>query len=129
MIAWATLRLTPDAARRRGEELKRCRDGALVRISSRRSGPWWQPQSDQRFELPLVSTDFHHRDYYNNIRKAICSGFFMQVAHLERGGTYLTAKDNQQVFLHPSTCLDHKPWCWSRTARLTLPRTARSRRR
>ena len=63
----------------------------------------------QRFELPLVSTDFHHRDYYNNIRKAICSGFFMQVAHLERGGTYLTAKDNQQVFLHPSTCLDHKP--------------------
>ena len=25
-----------------------------MRISSRRSGPWWQPQSDQRFELPLL---------------------------------------------------------------------------
>lgn len=32
-----------------------------------------------------------------------------QVAHLERTGHYLTAKDNQVVYLHPSTCLDHKP--------------------
>lgn len=28
--------------------------------------------------------------------------FFLQ-------GQYLTAKDNQLVYLHPSTCLDHKP--------------------
>ena len=33
----------------------------------------------------------------------------IQVAHLERAGQYLTVKDNQQVYLHPSTCLDHKP--------------------
>jgi hypothetical protein len=33
----------------------------------------------------------------------------LQVAHLERQGTYLTVKDNQVVHLHPSTCLDHKP--------------------
>lgn len=33
----------------------------------------------------------------------------LQVAHLERQGNYLTAKDNQVVHLHPSTCLDHKP--------------------
>lgn len=32
-----------------------------------------------------------------------------QVAHLERTGHYLTAKDNQVVQLHPSTVLDHKP--------------------
>lgn len=32
-----------------------------------------------------------------------------QVAHLERTGHYLTVKDNQMVYLHPSTCLDHKP--------------------
>ena len=32
-----------------------------------------------------------------------------QVAHLERTGQYLTVKDNQMVYLHPSTCLDHKP--------------------
>lgn len=35
--------------------------------------------------------------------------FFLQVAHLERTGHYLTIKDNQVVQLHPSTCLDHKP--------------------
>jgi HrpA-like RNA helicase len=34
---------------------------------------------------------------------------FLQVAHLERTGHYLTIKDNQVVQLHPSTCLDHKP--------------------
>ena len=33
----------------------------------------------------------------------------LQVAHLERTGHYLTVKDNQMVYLHPSTCLDHKP--------------------
>jgi hypothetical protein len=33
----------------------------------------------------------------------------VQVAHLERSGTYLTVKDNQQVHLHPSTCLGQKP--------------------
>jgi len=37
------------------------------------------------------------------------AGFFMQVAHLERSGHYLTIKDNQVVALHPSACLDHKP--------------------
>ena len=34
-------------------------------------------------------------DYYRNIRKALLTGFFMQAAHLERSGYYLTAKDNQ----------------------------------
>lgn len=62
-----------------------------------------------RFALPRRSTDFASRDYYINIRKALVSGFFMQVAHLERTGHYLTVKDNQIVQLHPSTCLDHKP--------------------
>jgi len=62
-----------------------------------------------RFNLKRTSTDFHSKDYYVNIRKALCSGFFMQVAHLERTGHYLTIKDNQIVQLHPSTCLDHKP--------------------
>ncbi|KAI7867553.1 P-loop containing nucleoside triphosphate hydrolase protein [Spinellus fusiger] len=60
-------------------------------------------------DLDLVSTSFEDRSYYNNIRKAITAGYFMQVAHLERTGHYLTAKDNQVVQLHPSSCLDHKP--------------------
>lgn len=62
-----------------------------------------------RFNLRRTSTDFTSRDYYLNIRKALVSGFFMQIAHLERTGHYLTVKDNQVVQLHPSTVLDHKP--------------------
>ncbi len=55
------------------------------------------------------STEFTSPDYYLNIRKALVSGFFMQVGHLEKTGHYLTIKDNQIVQLHPSTVLDHKP--------------------
>ncbi|XP_065653501.1 putative pre-mRNA-splicing factor ATP-dependent RNA helicase PRP1 [Hydra vulgaris] len=62
-----------------------------------------------RFSLKRTSTDFNSRDYYVNIRKALVTGFFMQIAHLEKTGHYLTVKDNQVVQLHPSTCLDHKP--------------------
>ncbi|ORY47047.1 P-loop containing nucleoside triphosphate hydrolase protein, partial [Rhizoclosmatium globosum] len=59
--------------------------------------------------LPLVSTPFEDKKYYTNIRKALTAGFFMQVAHRERNGHYLTVKDNQVVQLHPSCCLGSKP--------------------
>lgn len=36
-----------------------------------------------RFNLPRRSTDFTSRDYYINIRKALVTGYFMQV-----GGKY-----------------------------------------
>lgn len=62
-----------------------------------------------RFNLKRISTEFTSKDYYLNIRKALVSGYFMQVAHLERNGAYLTIKDNQIVYLHPSSVLDHKP--------------------
>jgi len=62
----------------------------------------------QKFNLPLKSTPFESKEYYVNIRKALVAGFFMQVAHLERGN-YVTIKDNQKVQLHPSTCLDRQP--------------------
>ncbi|KAI5705833.1 hypothetical protein M8J75_002206 [Diaphorina citri] len=62
-----------------------------------------------RFNLKRSSTEFTSKDYYINIRKSLVTGFFMQVAHLEKDGRYLTIKDNQVVQLHPSTCLDHKP--------------------
>ena len=35
-----------------------------------------------RFNLKRTSTDFTSKDYYVNIRKALCSGFFMQVRSL-----------------------------------------------
>ncbi|RUP51886.1 P-loop containing nucleoside triphosphate hydrolase protein [Jimgerdemannia flammicorona] len=63
----------------------------------------------ERFDLNLVSNNFEDKLYYVNTRKALTSGFFMQVAHLEPTGHYLTVKDNQIVKLHPSSCLDHRP--------------------
>ncbi|CAM9961266.1 unnamed protein product [Heterosigma akashiwo] len=63
----------------------------------------------QRLDLTLVSTSFDSKNYYTNIRKCLVAGMFMQVAHLERTGHYLTVKDNQVVSIHPSSVLDVKP--------------------
>lgn len=57
------------------------------------SHPFTGPRG--RYNLRMCSTDFSSREYYINIRKAMLAGFFMQVAHLERTGHYLTVKDNQ----------------------------------
>lgn len=62
-----------------------------------------------RLELDMVSTSFNDKEYYPNIRKCLVTGFFMQVAHLERSGHYLTVKDNQVVALHPSASITHNP--------------------
>jgi len=63
----------------------------------------------ERLNLQMLSTEFHDKDYYPNIRRCLVAGYFMQVAHLEKSGHYLTVKDNQVVALHPSTCIQHKP--------------------
>lgn len=36
-----------------------------------------------RFNLPRQSTEFSSRDYYINIRRALVTGFFMQVSQSE----------------------------------------------
>lgn len=60
----------------------------------------------EREELELMSTPFEDKKYYENIRRALVAGFFMQVAKREgTGKTYVTVKDNQNVLLHPSTVL------------------------
>jgi pre-mRNA-splicing factor ATP-dependent RNA helicase DHX15/PRP43 len=38
----------------------------------------------RKLNVPLVSTDFSSPDYYNNIRRCMASGLFMQVAHLQK---------------------------------------------
>jgi pre-mRNA-splicing factor ATP-dependent RNA helicase DHX15/PRP43 len=59
----------------------------------------------EREEIELMSTPFEDKKYYENIRRALVSGFFMQVAKRESSGkTYVTV-DNQSVLLHPSTVL------------------------
>ena len=55
-----------------------------------------------------MSTPFEDKKYYENIRRALVSGFFMQVAKKDSSGkSYITVKDDpvQSVLLHPSTVL------------------------
>ncbi|KAJ5106990.1 hypothetical protein N7456_003665 [Penicillium angulare] len=64
----------------------------------------------EREELEMVSTPFEDKKYYPNICRALCAGFFMQIAKKEAQGksVYSTIKDNQSVLLHPSTVLAHE---------------------
>ncbi|KAA8652508.1 hypothetical protein EYZ11_007678 [Aspergillus tanneri] len=64
----------------------------------------------EREELEMISTPFEDKKYYENIRRALCAGFFMQVAKKEAQGKnmYTTVKDTQNVLLHPSTVLSHE---------------------
>lgn len=60
----------------------------------------------EKNEIELMSTPFEDKKYYENIRRALVSGFFMQVAKRDGSGkTYVTVKDDQSVLLHPSTVL------------------------
>ncbi|TMW64485.1 hypothetical protein Poli38472_011365 [Pythium oligandrum] len=65
----------------------------------------------KRLDMPTQSSiDIQSADYYQNIQKALVSGFFMQVGHkASAGGHYVTVKDNQVVHLHPSCVIDDKP--------------------
>ncbi|SCU97022.1 LAMI_0F08614g1_1 [Lachancea mirantina] len=61
-----------------------------------------------RHNVELATTDYADARYFDNIREALAAGFFMQVAKKRSGGKgYITAKDNQDVLLHPSTVLGH----------------------
>lgn len=61
----------------------------------------------EREEIDLMSTPFEDKKYYENIRRALVAGFFMQVAKKEGSSkSYITVKDNQNVLLHPSTVLN-----------------------
>ncbi|KAL1955165.1 hypothetical protein VTO42DRAFT_8980 [Malbranchea cinnamomea] len=65
----------------------------------------------EREGIELVSTPFEDKRYYENIRRALVAGFFMQVAKKESTGKnlYRTVKDNNEpVLLHPSTVLGYE---------------------
>ncbi|OQR80806.1 pre-mRNA-splicing factor ATP-dependent RNA helicase PRP43 [Achlya hypogyna] len=63
----------------------------------------------QRIGIVGRPADVNAPMYYENIRKCITAGFFMQMAFKQSAGGYLTVKDNQVVHLHPSCVLDDKP--------------------
>jgi pre-mRNA-splicing factor ATP-dependent RNA helicase DHX15/PRP43 len=59
----------------------------------------------EREEIELMSTPFDDKKYYENIQRALVSGFFMQVAKRESSGKTYSTVDSQTVLLHPSTVL------------------------
>jgi len=63
----------------------------------------------EREGLELVSTPFSDRKYYENIRRALVAGFFMQVAKLDSSEKVYSTVDNQSVQIHPSTVIGSKP--------------------
>ncbi|KYR01152.1 DEAD/DEAH box helicase [Tieghemostelium lacteum] len=62
-----------------------------------------------KYKLSLESGDASSRYYYQNIRRCLATGFFMQVAKLEKKNQYLTLGDEQSVIFHPSSGLTKKP--------------------
>ena len=67
----------------------------------------------ERNNIPLASNlpgPKSEAQLHENIQRALLTGFFMQVAHLDpEKKAYLTVKDVQPVQLHPSCDLDGKP--------------------
>jgi pre-mRNA-splicing factor ATP-dependent RNA helicase DHX15/PRP43 len=65
----------------------------------------------RKLDVPLVTSDTKGNGSfcYMDIRKALTAGMFMQVAHKQRTGDYLTVKDNQIVYIHPSSVVDSRP--------------------
>ncbi|GMM28126.1 DEAH-box ATP-dependent RNA helicase [Martiniozyma asiatica (nom. inval.)] len=60
-------------------------------------------------DLEVNEGDYESPEYYDNIRKALANGFFMQVAKKKSTGKgYITVKDSQDVLLHPSTVLSQQ---------------------
>ncbi|QRV81026.1 pre-mRNA-splicing factor ATP-dependent RNA helicase DHX15/PRP43 [Ceratobasidium sp. AG-Ba] len=61
-----------------------------------------------RLDIKLVSEPHEHKRH-TSIRKALVCGFFMQVAHRDERGSYVTVKDQQIVTLHPACELAGRP--------------------
>ncbi|OAF71462.1 hypothetical protein A3Q56_00755 [Intoshia linei] len=99
------------AFKQNGESPQWCYDNFINYRSLKSAGNVREQLSRimDRVSLKRTSTPFTSRDYYTNIRKALVSGFFMQVAHLDKNGFYKTIRDGQNVLIHPSSCLESKP--------------------
>lgn len=60
----------------------------------------------ERHNLNLNSNDYDSPIYFENIKRALAQGFFMQAAKKKSNSKgFLTVKDNQQVLIHPSSVL------------------------
>ncbi|KAG9093366.1 DEAH-box ATP-dependent RNA helicase prp43 [Ceratobasidium sp. UAMH 11750] len=62
----------------------------------------------EKLDLHIITQGNEHK-LHLSIRKALVCGFFMQVAHRDDKGHYVTVKDQQIVSLHPSCDLAGRP--------------------
>jgi pre-mRNA-splicing factor ATP-dependent RNA helicase DHX15/PRP43 len=64
-----------------------------------------------KLDLPVISSDTKGDGSFAfmDIRRALTSGLFMQVAYRQSTGEYLTVKDNQLVSIHPSSVISSRP--------------------
>jgi pre-mRNA-splicing factor ATP-dependent RNA helicase DHX15/PRP43 len=98
------------AAENGGEDMKRwCHEHFLSyrHLSSADNVRAQLKQIMETHSIELMSTPFNDKNYYVNIRRALLSGFFMQVAMRESSNSkiYKTVRDNQLVMIHPGTVL------------------------
>ena len=62
----------------------------------------------KKMNITVPENDFNNEikgKRERRILKSLIAGYFAQVAHLETAGYYITVKDNQYVFIHPSSYL------------------------
>ncbi|KAG8730362.1 DEAH-box ATP-dependent RNA helicase prp43 [Ceratobasidium sp. 414] len=62
----------------------------------------------EKLDLKIISQTHEHK-LHVDIRRALVCGFFMQIAHRDDKGNYVTVKDQQIVSLHPSCDLAGRP--------------------
>jgi pre-mRNA-splicing factor ATP-dependent RNA helicase DHX15/PRP43 len=64
----------------------------------------------RNLQLDRVASSSSKGGLVESLRRSFVEGFFMQCAHIEVGGKhYMTVRDQQMAYIHPSSFLTHKP--------------------
>lgn len=63
----------------------------------------------EKFDIGMVKDEIPLKVNTAPIKKCILSGYFTQVALLQKNNVYLTAKDSQVVVIHPGSVLSFRP--------------------
>lgn len=63
----------------------------------------------ERVEVEMLSD----ANNFENIKKAITSGYFYNTAQMQRDGSYRTVKSRQIVHMHPKSGLKEVPSIWT----------------
>jgi len=89
-----------------------CRDSFLQERSMRQAEDVSKQIGNicRRLGLEKISKEQKVESLTVALRKSFTEGFFMQCAHIEAGGKhYMTVRDEQMAYIHPSSFLTHKP--------------------